>query len=113
MLEARGISLSAFTANRNLTPDALPALLARLDAVQVQTNDGLYACLPSHWQALQQKIVDETGRFHEREPDNAGVERERLRRKALPTLASNMASSLLISVAKSGSACTFSFGRRS
>lgn len=86
-MEPRGISLTAFAANRNLKPDALPALLAKLDAVQLQTGEGLYACLPAHWQAMQQKIVDETGKFHEREPDNAGVERERLRRKTFPTLA--------------------------
>ncbi len=86
-MEARGINLSAFAANRNLTPNALAALLEQLDAVRVQTGDGLYACLPQHWQALQDKLIDETGKFHEREPDNAGVERERLRRKAFPTLA--------------------------
>lgn len=86
-METRGINLSAFAANRNLTPAALATLLAQLDAVQVQTGDGLYACLPPYWQAIQDKIVDETGKFHEREPDNAGVERERLRRKTFPTLA--------------------------
>lgn len=86
-MEPRGISLSAFAANRNLRPEALPALLAELDAVQVATGDGLYACLSSHWQAMQDRIVDEAGKFHEREPDNAGVERERLRRKSFPTLA--------------------------
>lgn len=86
-MEARGINLTAFAANRNLKPDALPALLAQIDAVQVPTGDGLYACLRPHWQAMQDKVVDEVGNFHEREPDNAGVERERLRRKTFPTLA--------------------------
>lgn len=86
-MEARGINLSAFAANRNIKSADLPALLAQFDAVQVPTSAGLYACLPSHWQAIQEKIVDETAQFHQREPDNAGVERERLRRKTLPTLA--------------------------
>lgn len=86
-METRGISLSAFAANRNLKPETLPLLLSQLEAVQVSTGDGLYACLPSHWQAMQDKIIDEAARFHEREPDNAGVERERLRRKSFPTLA--------------------------
>ncbi len=85
-LEPRGVSLSQFVANRNLPQAALPALLARLQAVQVNTSGGPYACLPVHWQAMQQKILDEAARFHEREPDNAGVERERLRRKSFPTL---------------------------
>ncbi len=86
MLEPRGISLSQFAANRNLPMAALPALLAALHAVQLNIGGGLYACLPAHWQAMQQKVLDETARFHEREPDNAGVERERLRRKSFPTL---------------------------
>jgi selenocysteine-specific elongation factor len=86
-MEARGINLSAFAANRNIRPTDLPLLLAQLNAMQVPTGDGLYACLPSHWQAIQDKIVNETAQFHEREPDNAGVERERLRRKTFPTLA--------------------------
>ncbi len=86
MLEPRGISLSQFAANRNLPVAALPALLAALHAAQLNIGGGLYACLPAHWQAMQQKVLDETARFHEREPDNAGVERERLRRKSFPTL---------------------------
>ncbi len=101
-MEARGINLSAFAANRNLSPEALPALLARLDAIKVPTGDGLYGCLPSHWQAMQQKVVDEAGKFHEREPDNAGVERERLRRKALPTLAAEAFAALLQGVLEAG-----------
>jgi selenocysteine-specific elongation factor len=87
IMEARGINLSAFAANRNIKTADLPALLAQLDAIQVSTSTGLYACLPQHWQAIQKKIIDETEQFHQREPDNAGVERERLRRKTFPTLA--------------------------
>ena len=89
-MEVRGVSLSQFAANRNLRRDALPALLAEIVAVQVPTGAGLYACLPEHWQSMRQKIVDEIGRFHEREPDNAGVERERLR-KALATVQAHLA----------------------
>lgn len=102
-LEPRGVSLAQFAANRNLQADALPALLSELDAVQVATVAGLYACLPSHWQAMQQKIVDEVGRFHEREPDNAGVERERLRRKSFPTLPPEAFSAVLQSLLDAGS----------
>ena len=97
-METHGVSLSQFAANRNLRRDALPALLAEIVAVQVPTGAGLYACLPEHWQAMRQKIVDETGRFHEREPDNAGVERERLRRKTFPTLPPEAFSAVLQSL---------------
>lgn len=86
-IETRGLNLSEFAANRNLDTAALPAMLAQLQAQQVSTAAGLYACLPMHWQAMQEKMLVELEKFHEREPDNAGVERERLRRKCLPTLA--------------------------
>lgn len=102
-MEARGVSLSQFTANRNLRAEALPALLADIVAVQVSTGTGLYACLPVHWQAMRQKIVDEIGRFHEREPDNAGVERERLRRKTFPTLPPEAFVAVLQSLMEDGS----------
>jgi selenocysteine-specific elongation factor len=86
-IETRGLNLSQFAANRNLDTAALPVMLAQLQAQQVSTPAGLYACLPMHWQAMQEKMLVELEKFHEREPDNAGVERERLRRKCLPTLA--------------------------
>lgn len=101
-MEPRGISLSAFAANRNLKAERLPMLLSQLEAVQVATSDGLYACLPSHWQAIQDKIVDEAGNFHEREPDNAGVERERLRRKSFPTLAPEAFAAVLQQLLEAG-----------
>ncbi len=101
-LETRGVNLSQFAANRNLQAGSLPALLAELDAMQVSTGTGLYACLPSHWQAMQQRIADEIARFHEREPDNAGVERERLRRKSFPTLPPEAFAAVLQSLMDSG-----------
>ncbi len=101
-LEPRGISLSQFAANRNLPAAALPALLAALHGVQLNTGSGLYACLPAHWQTMQQKVLDETARFHEREPDNAGVERERLRRKSFPTLLSEAFAAVLQSLLDDG-----------
>ncbi len=93
--ETRGLSLSQFAANRNLPAESLPALLESMSAVTVATGDGLYACRPVNWQAMQQQLLDEVARFHEREPDHAGVERERLRRKTLPTLAPAAFSALL------------------
>ncbi len=101
--ETRGLSLSAFTASRNLRQQALPALLAPLDALQLRTGDGLYACLPAHWQAMRSRILDELAGFHQREPDHAGVERERLRRKALPMLAPEVFALLLQGLLEDGS----------
>ncbi len=101
--EARGVNLSEFAANRNLDERALPGLLAQLDAFQLRTGAGLYACSPLRWQAMQDKLVDELSQFHQREPDIAGVERERLRRKTLPTLAPEPFAALLQSLVDDGS----------
>ncbi len=101
--EARGVNLSEFAANRNLKASALPALLAQMDATQLRTDAGLYACAPLPWQAMQDKVVAELAQFHQREPDIAGVERERLRRKALPTLAPEPFAALLQSLVDDGS----------
>ncbi len=101
--EARGVNLSAFAANRNLKESALPALLAQMEATQLRTDAGLYACAPLPWQAMQDKVVAELEQFHQREPDIAGVERERLRRKALPTLPAEPFAALVASLVDDGS----------
>ncbi len=101
--EARGVNLSAFAANRNLKESALPALLAHMEATQLRSGEGLYACATLHWQAMQDKVVAELEQFHQREPDIAGVERERLRRKALPTLPPEPFAALVQSLVDDGS----------
>ncbi len=101
--ETRGVNLSAFAANRNLNEAALPALLSQMEATQLRTSSGLYACAPLPWQAMQDKVVAELAQFHQREPDIAGVERERLRRKSLPTLAPDPFAALVQSLIDDGS----------
>ena len=101
--ESRGVNLSTFAANRNLKESALPALLAQMEATQLRTDAGLYACAPLPWQAMQDKVVAELEQFHQREPDVAGVERERLRRKALPTLPAEPFAALVQSLVDDGS----------
>jgi len=103
-METLGTSLSRFAANRNIDVHALSALLARTDAISMTTGDGLYACAAPHWAALQERILNELALFHEREPDNVGVERERLRRRVLPTLPAEVFSSALQSVLDDGRA---------
>ncbi|WP_343292397.1 selenocysteine-specific translation elongation factor [Vandammella animalimorsus] len=41
---------------------------------------------PQHWAALQAKVCEALARFHERTPDEPGVNAARLRRMALPNL---------------------------
>lgn len=87
-IETRGIDLSQFAANRNLSVASLQALLSAMPVKSLMTAQGLYACTTAHWLAMQQNVCAALEKFHLREPDNAGVERERLRRVALPTVSS-------------------------
>ena len=102
--EALGVNLARFAASRNLSAQMLSDLLEARDVLQLSTADGLYACANPHWQAMQQRLLDELAVFHEREPDHAGVERERLRRRALPTLEKAVFTALLDTVITDGRA---------
>ena len=101
-LETRGIQLAPFAANRNLDAAATHALLARMDAFTFKTPQGQYACATPHWRAMQALIVLSLEKFHASEPDNAGVERERLRRQSLPTLSADVFAQLLASLIDAG-----------
>lgn len=103
-METLGTSLTRFAANRNLSAESLSALLSALDAISLTTSEGLYACSSAHWALLQQRALDELALFHEREPDNIGVERERLRRRVLPTLPPEVFAALLQTVLDDGRA---------
>ena len=77
-----GIALTPYALNRNLEPAALAALCARLQLKVV----GDTAFAPACWQALENRLLAALTAEHERAPDLAGVERDRLRRLTLPTL---------------------------
>ena len=81
-----GIDLGAFAANRNLPIAALMPMLSALQSISIPYPDGLYACAAQHWHAMQQAVLQTLETFHQREPDYAGIERERLRRASLPTV---------------------------
>jgi selenocysteine-specific elongation factor len=85
-LESNGLDIAVFAANRNLAPQFVQSLLAQLGAVQVSSETGQHAFAPQHWQRLQQAVLMTLAALHVREPDYVGVERERLRRIALPVL---------------------------
>lgn len=101
-LEPRGINLAPFAANRNLDAAVTLALLAQLDTCNFKTREGHYACATAHWHAMQQLIVQSLEKFHASEPDNAGVERERLRRQSLPTLSADVFAQLIASLIDEG-----------
>ena len=101
-LEPRGINLAPFAANRNLDAAVTLTLLAQLDTCNFKIREGHYACATTHWHAMQQLIVQSLEKFHASEPDNAGVERERLRRQSLPTLSADVFAQVIASLIDEG-----------
>lgn len=93
-----GVDLTRFAASRNVPIALVPALLAPLQVVSLPLPSGLVACTPSHWRQMQQAITEALEQFHVREPDHAGVERERLRRASLPTVGSELFGALVTSL---------------
>jgi selenocysteine-specific elongation factor len=81
--EAAGVDLSSYALNRNLDPATLAALCAQL-SLKVIGNTAFSA---AGWQALETRLLDALANEHQRAPDLPGVERDRLRRLTLPTLA--------------------------
>ena len=80
--QAAGVELDTYALNRNLDPATLQTIAGQLNLKRV----GNTAFSPSHWQALEAKLLAALAAEHERAPDMPGVERDRLRRLTLPTL---------------------------
>jgi len=78
-----GVDLDAYALNRNLDTASLQQAIAGL-ALKVVGNT---AFSPAGWQALADKLLAALAAEHQRAPDMPGVERDRLRRLTLPTLA--------------------------
>jgi selenocysteine-specific elongation factor len=77
-----GIDLVRFAANWNLDDEAANALWQRA-GLRVIDGTGFPE---GNWADLRARLLDALAREHERAPDLAGVERERLRRMTLATL---------------------------
>ena len=81
--QAAGAELETYAQNRNLDAATLHALAQGLNLTLV----GNTAFSPQGWQALEDKMLAALATEHERAADMPGVERDRLRRLTLPTLA--------------------------
>jgi selenocysteine-specific elongation factor len=77
-----GVDLARFAINWNLDDEAAPALWRRAGLRVI----GGIGFLAAGWAALRARLLEALAREHERAPDMAGVERERLRRMTLATL---------------------------
>jgi selenocysteine-specific elongation factor len=84
---AAGVDLGRFAANWNLADDAAAVLWQAAELRVVRDGDEQLGFSAQAWQALTDKLLAALAAEHQRAPDMVGVERERLRRLTLPTLA--------------------------
>ena len=84
---ATGVDLDRFAANWNLAEDAAAALWRAAGLRLVRSSEDLIGFSAAGWQALGERLLAALATEHLRAPDMVGVERERLRRLTLPTLA--------------------------
>ncbi|MFS2060850.1 DNA/RNA-binding winged helix domain-containing protein, partial [Kosakonia cowanii] len=59
--------------------------------------------LASHWQALRNQLIASLRSWHERRPDEPGVDSGRLQRSTLPSLAASLWNGLLKDLLADGS----------
>lgn len=78
-----GVDLGAYALNRNLDAATLQAIVAGQNLKRV----GNTVFSADRWQALEARLFEALTAEHQRAPDMPGVERDRLRRLTLPTLA--------------------------
>ncbi len=81
-----GVNLDRYALNRNLAAGEAQALWRDMGLVVVDEADGRSGFSQENWQALRGRLFDAARAEHARAPDMIGVERDRLRRLALPTL---------------------------
>ena len=84
---AAGIDLDRFAANWNLADDVATALWQSAELRVVRGGEEQTGFSAAAWQALAERLLAALANEHQRAPDMVGVERERLRRLTLPTLA--------------------------
>ncbi|MGV6485702.1 selenocysteine-specific translation elongation factor [Stenotrophomonas maltophilia] len=65
------------------------------DARRISTREGVVIILASHWQVLREQVVTSLRSWHDRRPDEPGVDSGRLQRSTLPTLAGGLWNALL------------------
>jgi selenocysteine-specific elongation factor len=82
-----GIDLVRFAANWNLADEAAAALWPAAELRVIHAGEEQIGFSAAGWQALGEKLLAALAAEHQRAPDMVGVERERLRRLTLPTLA--------------------------
>ena len=72
------------------------------DARRIDGRDAGYVILASHWQSLGDQVVQSLRNWHERRPDEPGVDGGRLQRSTAPNLAADLWQALLHDLQASG-----------
>ncbi len=87
-----GIALAALQryCRREAAQIDLPA-----DARRIATREDTVIILTSHWQALREQVIRSLHDWHERRPDEPGVDSGRLQRSTLPALSTSLWNALL------------------
>ncbi|MBN7837730.1 selenocysteine-specific translation elongation factor [Stenotrophomonas maltophilia] len=65
------------------------------DTRRIVTREDTVVILASHWQVLREQVTASLRRWHERRPDEPGVDSGRLQRSTLPALATGLWNALL------------------
>ncbi|HDS1103689.1 MULTISPECIES: selenocysteine-specific translation elongation factor [Stenotrophomonas] len=73
------------------------------DARRIATRQDTVIILAAHWQALRDQVVSSLRDWHERRPDEPGVDSGRLQRSTLPALAVSLWNALLQDLLDDGS----------
>ncbi|PTA71617.1 MULTISPECIES: selenocysteine-specific translation elongation factor [unclassified Stenotrophomonas] len=73
------------------------------DARRIATRQDTVIILAAHWQALRNQVVSSLRDWHERRPDEPGVDSGRLQRSTLPALAASLWNALLQDLLDDGS----------
>ncbi|HEL3181135.1 TPA: selenocysteine-specific translation elongation factor [Stenotrophomonas maltophilia] len=73
------------------------------DARRINTRDDTVIVLARHWQALGEQVITSLRGWHERRPDEPGVDSGRLQRSTLPALAASLWNALLQDLLDRGS----------
>jgi selenocysteine-specific elongation factor len=81
------LNLDRYALNRNLAAEEAQEAVAQTWASSSSMRRAAASGFsPANWQALRQRLLEAARAEHARAPDMIGVERDRLRRLALPTL---------------------------
>ncbi|NWK77049.1 selenocysteine-specific translation elongation factor [Aquitalea sp. LB_tupeE] len=99
--EQQAVALDAFAWAKQLDTQAMQSLLQTSPGQQVE--GWLYH--PTHWQSLQNSVLERLAMLHQQQPDQLGASRGRLRRLALPKQPEAAVQRLLSQLLQQGQLC--------